>query len=128
MPTTSGRRTASRSRSKSGAYLQAWEQSKLSLITFTGLSGRTWSAQEGFSGAASYNADVYVFAVLTATEHATYDALDLDQWSFWVLPRAVIEQLGQKSIGLARVQALAGPAISYAELPERVRLADGHVR
>jgi hypothetical protein len=113
---------------KSGAYLQAWEQSKLSLITFTGLSGRTWSAQEGFSGAASYNADVYVFAVLTATEHATYDALDLDQWSFWVLPRAVIEQLGQKSIGLARVQALAGPAISYAELPERVRLADGHVR
>jgi hypothetical protein len=108
---------------KSGAYLQAWEQSRLSAITFTGLSGRTWSSQQGFSGAPSYNADVYVFAVLTATEHATYDALDLDQWSFWVLPRRVIAQLGQKSIGLARVEALAGPAITYAELPARVRQA-----
>src|SRR3954454_5128490 len=105
---------------KSGAYLQAWEQSKLSAVTFTGLNGRTWSPEQGYSGAASYNADVYVFAVLTATEHATYDALDLDQWSFWVLPRQVIEQLGQKSIGLARVQALAGPPITYVELPDRV--------
>jgi hypothetical protein len=108
---------------KSGAYLQAWEQSKLSAITFSGLSGRTWSPQRGFSEAASYNADVYVFAVLTATEHATYDALDMDQWSWWVLPCQVIEQLGQKSVGLARVQALAGPSITYAELPDRVRLA-----
>src|SRR3954453_6754182 len=33
---------------KSGAYLQAWEQSKLSSITFTGLNGRTWSPREGF--------------------------------------------------------------------------------
>ena len=113
---------------KSAAYLQAWEQTKLSAITFTGLNGRTWAPGGGFSEAASYNADVYVFAVLTATEHATYDALDLDQWSFWVLPRAVIAQLGQKSIGLPRAEALAGPAITYSELPERVRLAGGHGR
>src|SRR3954469_25028477 len=108
---------------KSGAYLQAWEQSKLSSITFTGLNGRTWSPREGFSGAPSYNAEVYVFAVLTATEHPTYDALNVDQWAFWVLPRRAIEQLGQKGIGLARVEALAGPPIAYAALPARVRLA-----
>jgi hypothetical protein len=108
---------------KSGAYLQAWEQSKLSAITFTGLNGRTWVPGGGFSEVASYNADVYVFAVLTATEHAAYDALDLDQWSFWVLPRQVIEELGQKSIVLARVEALAGPSVTYAELAARVQNA-----
>src|SRR3954469_13276 len=48
---------------KSGAYLQAWEQSRLSTVTFTGLNGRTWSPSSGYSLEASYNADVYVFAV-----------------------------------------------------------------
>src|SRR4051812_42833761 len=41
---------------KSGAYLQAWEQSRLSTVTFTGLNGRTWSALQGYSEKASYNA------------------------------------------------------------------------
>jgi|tagenome__1003787_1003787.scaffolds.fasta_scaffold20913430_3 hypothetical protein len=107
---------------KSGAYLQAWEQRRLSTVVFSGLNGRTWSPREGYSARASYNADAYVFAVLTATDHATYDALELSQWSFWVLPRRAIEALGQKSISLARVEALAGPAVTFAELPDRVRL------
>jgi hypothetical protein len=78
---------------KSGAYLQAWEQSRLSAITFGGLrarvpSGQSWSAE------ATYNADGYVFAVLTATEHTRYDALDLTQWLFWVLPRRIAQLRG----------------------------------
>jgi hypothetical protein len=110
---------------KSGAYLQAWEQSKLSAISFGGLNARTWSGSTSLSETSSYNADVYVFAVLTAREHAAYDALDLDQWSFWVLPREVVEGLGQKSIGLARVEALAGPPVAFGELADRVREAAG---
>lgn len=110
---------------KSGAYLQAWEQSSLSKIVFGGLSSRTWTAADGYSSAGSYNADVYVFAVLTAKDHDSYDALDLGQWSFSVLPRAVVEATGQRSLGLARVEALAGPAVTYAELADRVRLAAG---
>lgn len=108
---------------KSGAYLQAWEQARLSRITFGGLNARTWTSKDGYSQAGSYNADVYVFAVLTATDHETYDALDVDQWSFWVLPRSVVEGRGQQSMGLSSVEALAGSPVSYAELAERVRAA-----
>ena len=66
---------------------------------------------------------MYVFAVVTAKEHDRYDALDLGQWSFWVLPRAVVKATGQRSLGLTRVEALAGPAVTYAELADRVRQA-----
>jgi hypothetical protein len=106
---------------KSGAYLQAWEQSRLSTVTFGGLSARTWTPTAGYSTTGSYNADAYVFAVLTATEHVQYDALNLDQWSFWVLPRHVVSATGQRSIRLSRVEALAGPAVTYAGLAEKVR-------
>lgn len=106
---------------KSGAYLQAWEQSQLSIITFGGLRARTWTQAEGYSEAGSYNADGYVFAVLGATDHERYDALDVDQWLFWVLPRDVLAETGQRSIGLSRVEALAGPAVTYHDLPQKVR-------
>ncbi len=106
---------------KAGAYLQAWEQSRLSTVTFTGLRGRTWSPAEGYSAEESYNADGYVFAVLTATEHARYDALDLDQWSFWVLPAGALAATGQHSIRLSVVQRMAGPPAPYAELADRIR-------
>src|SRR5664279_277651 len=52
---------------KSAAYLQAWEQRRESAIIFRGLRARSWNPREGYSGGPSYNADVYVFAVLTAT-------------------------------------------------------------
>ncbi|WP_448638672.1 hypothetical protein [Geodermatophilus sp. URMC 63] len=106
---------------KSGAYLQAWEQLALSTVTFTGLRGRTWSPSGGYSPEGTYNADGYVFAVLTATEHARYDALDVGQWSFWVLPRNMVAATRQASMGLARVQALAGPPVTYAGLADRIR-------
>jgi hypothetical protein len=106
---------------KSGAYLQAWEQPRLSTVVFGGLNARTWSAAAGYSPESSYNADAYVFALLTATEHAGYDALNIEQWSFWVLPQHVVAGSGQRSMRLSRVQALAGEPVSYADLAERVR-------
>ena len=110
---------------KSGAYLQAWAQSHVSKVVFSGLHARTWTPESGYAESASYNADVYVFAVLTATEHDRYDALDLEQWSFWVLPRSEVEATGQRSLGLPRVQSLAGDAVPYGELADRVRQAAG---
>jgi hypothetical protein len=110
---------------KSGAYLQAWDQARLSTITFGGLHARTWTPESGYSDGGSYNADAYVFAVLTATEHTSYDALDVEQWSFWVLHRRALQATGQRSIRLSRVRELAGPAVRYAELAERIRAVAG---
>ena len=110
---------------KSGAYLQAWAQAKASKVVFGGLHARTWTPESGYAESASFNADVYVFAVLTATEHDRYDALDVGQWSFWVLPRSAVAATGQRSLGLPRVQSLAGDAVPYSELADRVRLVAG---
>ncbi len=106
---------------KSSAYLQAWEQTSLSSIDFGGLRARTWSPTGGYSAAGSYNADGYVFAVHTAKEHATYDALDMDQWSFWVLPATEVAAMGQRSLRLSVVDGMAGPPVRYAELAGRIR-------
>lgn len=108
---------------KSSAYLQVWEQRRPSAISFTGLRGRTWSLHDGEASEPTYNADIYVFAVQTAMTHDSYEPLDVAQWDFYVLPRTVLEQLGQKSLGLATLQRLAGDKITYAELASAVLAA-----
>ncbi len=92
---------------KASAYLQAWAQREPSRIVFSGLRGRMWSPHKGYSSESTYNADVYVFAVQTATSHDRYDPLDTSQWAFWVLPKAVLVQLGIASLSLTRVEQLA---------------------
>ena len=63
----------------------------------TGLTGRTWSERAGDSPAATYNAEVYVFCVRTATRHEDYDPLDVRQWDVYVLSRTRVGALGYKS-------------------------------
>lgn len=108
---------------KSSAYLQAWEQARPSAIRFGGLNGRTWETAAGHAPSATYNTDVYVyvFALATAQDHASYNPLDLGQWTFWVLPRQTVEEAGQKSLALSRV--LAEVPVSYDGLAEAVRVA-----
>lgn len=108
---------------KSSAYVQAWAQARPSSIRFGGLNGRTWDVTAGYADSATYNADVYVFALVTARDHASYDPLNLRQWTYWVLPRRSVEETGQKSLALSRVEALAGAPVSHDGLIEAVRAA-----
>jgi hypothetical protein len=108
---------------KSSAYVQAWTQARPSSIRFGGLNGRTWDSAAGYAASATYNADVYVFALVTARDHASYDPLDLAQWRYWVLPRQIVEGTGQKSLTLPRVESLAREPVSHDGLSQAVRLA-----
>jgi hypothetical protein len=108
---------------KSSAYVQAWAQARPSSIRFGGLNGRTWDVTAGYAESATYNADVYVFALVTAREHTSYDPLDLAQWTFWVLPRRVVEATGQRSMALSRVEELAVAPVSQDGLADAVRIA-----
>ena len=108
---------------KTSAYLQAWDQYKLSTIQFTGLRSRIWSTEGGLTPTPTYNADVYVFAIQTARTHEEYNPLLASQWRFHVLPRQTVEDLGQESIGLATLEKLAGPSIAYEELSEAINAA-----
>jgi len=63
---------------------------------------------------------VYVFALVTATRHGDYDALDVDGWEFYVVPRDALAELGQGSVGLGTVRRLAGGPVPYAELGAQI--------
>ena len=71
----------------------------------------------------TFNADVYVFCVQTATLHSEYDPLDTGQWDFYVLPRKAIQSRGYKSIGLAALDAAGSGPISYEALAGAIAAA-----
>jgi hypothetical protein len=100
-------------------------QPRPSAISFGRLNSRTWNEGVGPATSSTYNADVYVFALVTAQDHASYNPLDVTKWSFWVLPRQVVEATGQKSLALSRVSTLAGAPVAFSELAEVVRAAAG---
>ncbi len=87
------------------------------------LNGRTWDSAAGYAASATYNADVYVFALVTARDHTSYDPLDLAQWTFWVLLRRIVEATGQRSMALSRVQELAVAPVTHDGLAQAVRAA-----
>ena len=113
---------------KTSAYLQAWEQRSLSPIRFGGLRARTWSPGAGYRETKSYNADVYVFAVQTARDHAAYDPLDTSQWDFYVLPCPEVAALDSDSLGLGAVHEAAGAPVPFSELGNRIRAVDPRPR
>jgi len=107
---------------KSSGYLQSWKQRNLSKIVFSGLKGRSWDAETGYySAEPEYRADVYIFAVHTCQDPSLYDPLDVDAWIFYVLPARVVRDLGQKTLSLARLTALAPSPVSWSKLPEAVQ-------
>ncbi|KAF0833086.1 hypothetical protein C8E84_0858 [Ornithinibacter aureus] len=109
---------------KSSAYLQNWEQRNLSRIQFSGLSRKADTTGGGEGPAeGTYHADVYVFAVQTATSHTGNDPLDVRQWDFYVLARQTIVALGQRSLGLAALARLTDGAVTYAELAAAIHQA-----
>jgi hypothetical protein len=75
------------------------------------------------SAQASYNADVYVFAVQSAQSHDDYDPLDVGQWEFYVLSRLTVQEYGARSIGLRSLQKLAGGPKLYDGLADAITAA-----
>lgn len=109
---------------KSSAYLQLWEQRKLSTITFSGLKGLRWFPRRGNDPEGQrYNAMVYVFCVQNSQKHEEYDPMNLGQWAFYVIPRSVLAELGQTTIGINSVKRLAGSETPFAELADAVSRA-----
>ncbi len=95
---------------KASAYLQVWhaEGDAPSLIQFTGLRGQRWiDATRRNAAEKTFNADLYVFCVQTEKDRAKWDALDLSQWSFYVVPRAKLEAYGSSSLRLSTVQTFS---------------------
>lgn len=106
---------------KTSAYLQAWSQHRNSQIRFSGLASRAWDPQTGYAEEKTFNADVYVFAVQTATAHENYDVLSVDQWEFYVATRAALESTGFRSLNLSAVSRLSIGPVGWSELADAVK-------
>jgi len=110
---------------KSAAYIQSWFQKRLSKISFLCGATRGWTAETNLQTTESRRwADVYVFALLHHQIKETVDPLNLEQWEFYVLATADLNQRtrSQHSITLASLQATYAP-VKYAALAEAVERA-----
>ncbi len=111
---------------KSAAYVQSWTQHSYSSILFHVPKTRAWSADSNLQETTSRRqAQVYVFALLAHQDKATIDPLNIDQWRFYVLPTAALDERrrSQHSITLKSLEKLAGAPIPYEGLREAVRQA-----
>lgn len=107
---------------KSAAYIQSWEQERVSRISFGTPKTRAWDSESGnLRSEPKRHADVYVFA-LFAQREAPIDPLDLDQWKFYALSTKKLDD--RKSISLSALEELASPVV-YHELADAVRKAAG---
>ncbi len=86
---------------KCSAYLQSWEQNRLSEIRFSCAPSQAFSDQR-YDGVSIRHSDIYVFCIFTTKDIETADVLNLDQWVFYILPTRILnEKLGlQKTISL----------------------------
>lgn len=108
---------------KSASYLQSWYHKALSRIVFTIRPTRAWTAEtNAWAIDSQRQADVYVFCVLAHQEKASLDPLNLDQWTFWVLPSAVLnEQVAmQKTLSLSGLLKLHPVQTTYDTLASTI--------
>jgi hypothetical protein len=112
---------------KSAAYVQTWQQEKLSKITFNITPTNGWDAATNTVAAErKRQADVYVFCLLKHTDKATVCPLNLDQWDFYVLSTNRLNNLvgEQKTITLANLLLKLRPSeASFAQLRDCVEVA-----
>jgi hypothetical protein len=108
---------------KSSAYLQSWEQKKLSQPQFGGLSARTWDAETGFGPEPEVRAQVFVFALQTCKDPEKYNALDVGQWEFYVDSGEAIRKRGSRSVSLPTLDRFAKGPLKYSELARAVQAA-----
>jgi hypothetical protein len=112
---------------KSAAFLQAWDQRKVSRLAFSGLQGTRYHPRALMGGkdplGRRYNAMVYVFCVQTALIHEDYDQLDVSQWEVHVVPRSALAASGLDSIGIGRVRKLSAGPTAWADLAATISAA-----
>lgn len=109
---------------KSAAYLQSWQQEKLSEVRFGIAKKQGWDARANtYAPEPLRSANCYVFCLYPETDPNKVDVLDVNAWRFYVLATDQIErELGdQKSVGIKGIQAMCEP-VNYDGLQTQIDL------
>lgn len=107
---------------KSSAYLQAWENGKLSSIQFSIRPTRAWSPERGYEEESRRQSDIYVFCLYTETNRSKADPLILDGWDFYILPTKVLDDVcgPQKTISFPSLINLGPVKADYSSIKAAV--------
>lgn len=108
---------------KSSGYIQSWFQKKPTAISYGVPKTRAWNPDTNLQDIeARRQADVYIFALLAHLDHTTIDPLNVNQWVFFALPTAALDQRerSQHSITLKSLETLSEGSVAYGELRARV--------
>ena len=104
---------------KSAAYVQTWEQARISEITFGIRRAQGWDARTNtYADGVKRSADVYIFCLLESEDRSHIDPLDVAQWTFYVLPTSELDRHvpTQRTIRLGPLKALHPRECKYDEL------------
>jgi hypothetical protein len=115
--------TGTRIEVKSSGRLQSWAHRKLSTVRFTGLTGLRWDDKKGWGTEREVRADVFVFAVQVCENPEEYDALDVDQWEFYVAPAFAVRDYGTRSVSRSFLKDNAAGPLRYSELRRAITAA-----
>lgn len=111
---------------KSAAYCQTWAQRRLSLIGFDIAPKWPDTIPTNERGdRARRAADVYVFCLLHHMEKESVEPMQLEQWTFYVLPARVLDERVplQKRIALSSLLKLKPDETNYRGLSESLARA-----
>lgn len=106
---------------KCSSYLQSWEQNKLSKIIFTCAPSQAFKNQQ-YDGVSIRHSDVYVFCVHDCRDREIADPMNLDQWTFYILPTQTLnERIGpQKTISLSSLIKLNPAKVHFHEINQAI--------
>lgn len=116
---------------KSAAYVQTWEQTRISEISFSIRPAQGWDARTNtYADSAKRSAAVYVFCLLEGEDRERIDPLDVAQWTFYVLSTSELDRQvpTQKTIRLARLKDLGAHPCTYDELKTAIDAAAADIR
>jgi hypothetical protein len=95
---------------KCSAYIQDYDQNDFSNIRFSGLKAKEVYYSDAVKpykdlAALAYKADIYVLVLQHHKEHLSFDILDMNQWSFYILTRDCIARVANNgmSVGMGRL-------------------------
>lgn len=107
---------------KSSAYIQSWNQKKPSTILFSIKPSKYWdSLTNVYSQEIKRQSDLYVFCLLDHKDRETVDPLNMDQWSFYVVNTAILNDKypSRKTLTLKSLETLANK-VGYWDLNSEI--------
>lgn len=106
---------------KSSAYVQAWEQTKPSVISF-GVAKTRALEDNSYSQELKRQADIYIFCVLKHKDRDTINPLNIEQWDFYIVPTDIInKELGnQKTVKLSALKLIGASPVAFEKIKHTV--------